>query len=138
MRMRIYSDRAYLPDALAHVSMLSPFWGISPKAKPESQLGFERYREVGTSLFELTALEESDVAVLPFDWEFTTWTDAIRDLALAFVTRAQEADKPVVIFYESDVLVEVPVENSLVFGRHCTDQGAPHATSPSRAGPRTC
>jgi Exostosin family len=71
---------------------------------------------VGTSLFELTALEDSDVAVLPFDWEFATWSDAIRDLALEFVTRAQEADKPVVIFYESDVLREVPVENSLVFG----------------------
>jgi hypothetical protein len=114
--MRIHSDRAYLPDALAHVSMLSPFWGISPKVEPETELCFDRYREVGTSLFELTALEDSDMAVLPFDWEFTTWTDAIQELALAFVTRAQEADKPVVIFYESDVLREVPVENSLVFG----------------------
>jgi hypothetical protein len=116
MRMRIYSDLAYLPDTLAHVAMLFPFWGISPKAKPESQLGFERYRKVGTSLFELTALEDSDVAVLPFDWEFTRGSAATRDLALAFLARAQEADKPVVIFYESDVLMEVPAENSLVFG----------------------
>jgi hypothetical protein len=107
--------------------MLYPFWGLSEIAEAAGWSGpgdspsgsrqrFERYREVGTSLFELTTLEESDVAVLPFDWEFTTWSAATRDLALAFVTRAQEADKPVVIFYESDVLMEVPVENSLLFG----------------------
>jgi hypothetical protein len=107
--------------------MLYPFWGVSEIAEaagwvgpgdapPATRQRFERYREVGTSLFELTALEDSDVAVLPFDWEYTTWSAATRDLAMAFVTRAQEADKPVVIFHEGDVLKEVPVENSLLFG----------------------
>ena len=78
------------------------------------------------------------MAVLPFDWEFTSWTDATRDLALAFVTRAREADKPVVIFYESDVLVEVRVENSLLFGASLYRSTRTPRTSPSRAGPRTC
>jgi Exostosin family len=116
-KLNLFTDHSVVPPDLPHVHMLYPFWGVSEIAEtPENRQRFERYGEVGTSLFELTALEDSDVAVLPFDWEFTTWTDAIRDLALAFVNRAQEADKPVVIFYESDVLVEVPVENSLLFG----------------------
>jgi hypothetical protein len=116
-KLKLFTDRSVVPDDLPYKHMLYPFWGLSEIAEtPENRQRFERYREVGTSLFELTALEDSDVAVLPFDWQFTTWADATRDLALAFVTRAQEADKPVVIFYESDVLMEVPVENSLVFG----------------------
>jgi Exostosin family len=115
--MKLFSDRSMVAPHLPHIAMLYPFWGISEIAEAaENRQRFERYREVGSSLFELTALEESDVAVLPFDWKFTTWSDATRERALAFVTRAQEADKPVVIFYDPDVLMEVPVENSLVFG----------------------
>jgi Exostosin family len=116
-KLKLFSDRSVVPPDLPHKHMLYPFWGLSEIAEAAgNRQRFERYREVGTSLFELTALEESDVAVLPFDWEFTTWSAATLDLALAFATRAQEADKPMVIFYESDVLMEVPVENSLVFG----------------------
>jgi len=115
-KLKLFSDRSVVPPHRPHTRMLYPFWGLSEIAEAGNPQRFERYREVGTSLFELTTLEDSDVAVLPFDWEFTTWSDATRDLALAFVTRAREADKPVVIFYESDVLVGVPVENSLLFG----------------------
>ena len=116
-KLKLFSDRSVVPPDLPYKHMLYPFWGLSEIAEtPGNRQRFERYREVGTSLFELTALEESDVAVLPFDWEYTTWSATTRDLALAFVTRAQEADKPVVIFYEPDVLMEVPVEKSLMFG----------------------
>jgi Exostosin family len=115
-KLKLFSDRSLVPPHLPHTRMLYPFWGLSEMAEAGNMQRFERYREVGTSLFELTALEESDVAVLPFDWEFTIWSAETRDQALAFVTRAQEAGKPVVIFYESDLLEEVPVENSLLFG----------------------
>ena len=116
-KLKLFSDRSVVPPDLPYKHMLYPFWGLSEIAEtPGNRQRFERYREVGTSFFELTALEDSDVAVLPFDWQFATGSDATRDLALAFVTRAGEADKPVVIFYESDVLVEVRVENSLNLG----------------------
>jgi hypothetical protein len=116
-KLKLFSDRSVVPPHLPYKHMLYPFWGLSEIVEtPGNRQRFERYREVGTSLFELTALEDSDVAVLPFDWEYTTWSAATRDLAMAFVTRAQEADKPVVIFHEGDVLKEVPVENSLLFG----------------------
>jgi hypothetical protein len=126
-KLKLFSDRSVVPPHVPHKHMLYPFWGLSEIAEaagwvgpgdapPATRQRFERYREVGTSFFELTALEDSDVAVLPFDWEFTRWSAPTRELALAFVTRAQEADKPVVIFNENDVVMEVPVENSLVFG----------------------
>jgi hypothetical protein len=102
--------------------MLYPFWGISDAGESEeNRARLDRYREIGDSLFELTSLDRADVAVLPFDWEFTTWAGpsfapASRDMAMAFAARAAEADVPVVVFYESDVLQEVPVEGALVFG----------------------
>ena len=103
-KLKLFTDRSVVPLHLPHKHMLYPFWGLSeieeagrdgPGDSPPGNLQrFERYREIGTSLFELTSLEESDLAVLPFDWDFTSSSDATRDLALAFVTRAQERTSP--------------------------------------------
>jgi Exostosin family len=120
--VKIFSDRAFLPEGVPHVPMLYPFWGISEAGESEENRDrLDRYRDVGASIFKLTELEEAEIAVLPFDWEFTTWTQASfypasHRLAMAFVARAREAGVPVVVFYESDVLGEVPVEGALVFG----------------------
>jgi hypothetical protein len=120
-RMRIYSDRSFLPSGVPHVPMLYPFWGVSEIGETEqNRQRLDRYRHIGSSLFELTTLERADIAVLPFDWEFTRWTKAdffpaTREFATAFVARANAAGVPIVIFYESDVVQEVPVDGALVF-----------------------
>jgi len=52
--------------------MLFPFWG-----KGHSENGrFERYSEIGRSLFEMTS-EEADIAVMPVAWELATNTHAV-------------------------------------------------------------
>ena len=81
-KLKLFTDRSVVPPHLPYKHMLYPFWGLSeieearwdgPGDSPPGNLQrFERYREIGTSLFELTALEESDLAVLPFDWDFTS------------------------------------------------------------------
>jgi hypothetical protein len=48
--------------------MLFPFWG---KGHPQNGR-FERYSEIGRSYFEVTSLEEADIAVMPVAWEPVT------------------------------------------------------------------
>jgi hypothetical protein len=122
LRLRIWSDRDYVPDGLPHLSVLSPFWGIDAAGETADNVGrFDQYRAVGTTIFELTSLDRADLAILPFNWEYVNWTDApfypaSRDLAFAFVERARASDLPVAIFYETDLMRPVPIRDALVFG----------------------
>jgi len=71
MRMKIYADKRYLPDGLTHAPMLYPFWGFVSQLNV-SELDsyvFQEYLQQGASFFELTTMDEAQVAVLPFQWE---------------------------------------------------------------------
>lgn len=120
-RLRIYSEKTFLPEGVPHAAILDPFWGSSGK-DPDTRESFRRYREKGQDVFALTPLEEADVAVLPFDWTYATWENAdfypeTRDRAVAFAEAAAGAGKPVVVFYETDLKLEISFEHVLF----CTD-----------------
>jgi len=71
MQMKIYADKRYLPESLPHCPMLYPFWGLLAKLNVSELYSyvFDRYMETGASFFELTTVEDAQVAVLPFQWE---------------------------------------------------------------------
>ena len=101
--------------------MLDPFWGPSGR-DADTRASFRRYRESGTQFFELVPLSEADVAVLPYDWTYATWEEAdfypeSRDRAVAFANEAVSVGKPVVVFYETDLRLDIPFEHLLF----CTD-----------------
>ncbi|MGH9319852.1 MAG: hypothetical protein ACRD3V_08170, partial [Vicinamibacteria bacterium] len=50
-RIRIYSDRSFLPSGVPHAAMLDPFWGPSGR-DPETRESFRRYRAAGHAFFE--------------------------------------------------------------------------------------
>lgn len=116
VRVKIFADRTYVPDGLPHVVMLYPFWGKNPEDSLDPTLGcFDRYVEVGASLFEMSTLADADVAVLPVPWE-----DSLRDatagrLASAFLHLAADAAKPVIAFFLSDSDDPIDIDNSLIF-----------------------
>jgi hypothetical protein len=123
-KLRIHSDRSYLPDGVPHAAILEPFWGPAGR-DADTRASFRRWRETGASVLELTSLEEADVAVLPYDWTYATWENAdfypeSRDNALRFAEAAARAGKPVAVFYETDMKLDIPFEHVLF----CTDLDA--------------
>lgn len=129
MKLKIFSERSYLPEGINHDSMLSPFWGRLPENALEEPdypwtKRFVRYAEMGCSFFEMTSLEEADLAVVPINWmaaRGNTWrtikgNKVATDLAIQFAKKAQTAGKQVVVFFAGDCSDEkIPVKNALIF-----------------------
>jgi hypothetical protein len=116
MVIKIFSDRSCIPDGKGHVTMLYPFWGKNPEDPRDPFSGrFDRYTEIGSRFFECTSLQDADLAVLPVAWEHVLDDkNAIRQ-AEAFIEKARQAGKPVVIFFWSDSDEPLPYENTVVF-----------------------
>jgi hypothetical protein len=114
--LRLGVDEAWIADDVPHLEMLYPFWGIPPKHLDVSLLkGWGDYRGNARSFLTLTSVEESDVAVLPFDWKFALRDSRLRDVAEQAAERSARAGKKLVVFFFDDSEEEVPLENSLIF-----------------------
>ena len=104
----IYSDRSFLASpSTPHAVILSPFWGANPETPPDTGR-FDRYTEVGSSLFAMTSLDECDAAVFPQNWEAAG--DRAPELADEFSTVCRDAGKPPVVFSGADPTEPPPVD----------------------------
>ncbi len=124
MKLKIFSERQYLLDGMQSDPMLYPFWSEFSGNQQYSWLGaYDRYIEIGRSLFEMVPLEEADFAVMPANWRTIrgdAWRDKVnkqaQDLAIQFAQKVELAKKPVVVFFSGDCSdEEIPVKNALVF-----------------------
>lgn len=114
--MKIYSDRKYLIGDTPHVVMLYPFWGKNPEDSTEPTAGkFDKYAQSGNSIFQLSPIEDADLAVLPFSFEHIYSKKDLMDLALQFSKMACEENKKIAIFYWSDWDYTVPIDNAVIF-----------------------
>jgi hypothetical protein len=115
-QLRIYSDRHYLPKGLPHIAFLYPFWGKNAEdlSNPTSHR-YDRYIDIDPLPFRITALEDAQLAVLPFDWsQISTYPDG-RLLAERLSQAATIRGIPLVVFYLDDATAPVDLKNSLVF-----------------------
>jgi hypothetical protein len=71
--------------------------------------------EKGPDLFELTNLEDCDVAVLPFHWEDTLRNAERAEAARAFFQRADELGRAVLVFYHGDPPARIDYPNAIAF-----------------------
>ena len=124
MKLKIFSSREYLPKGVDPSSILYPLWSdlhselIYQWASP-----YSKYVQDGTNLFELTSLEDADVAVLPFDWRSIrgdswrgTTDQAGVKLAAEFAELVQKAGKPLVVFFGSECSDEdLPINSEIAF-----------------------
>lgn len=109
-RLKIFSDQRYLADNGKTEVMLFPFWGKNPENVNDPDTGrFDAYVKAGRDYFTMTSLEDCDLVVLPSPWQ-KNYHQAY-DLAQA----AQRADKPLIIFFNSDSTEEIPILNSVIF-----------------------
>lgn len=129
MKLKIYSDRRYLPEGVHHEGILSPFWGTPVEKNLGSKESswtkrYSRYAQIGDSYFEMTSLEEADLAIAPANWiavRGLTWRTIKRDkiaknLTMEFARQADAAGKPTAIFFAGDCSdEEIPIKNAIVF-----------------------
>lgn len=119
--LKIYSDRAYLPDNEKHTIMLYPFWGECRGSLDGVDVGrFDDYISSGPGFITLVSkLEQADVAVLPFEWKARKqWGnnyDTYLSLALAFEQEALRLDKKMVVFFNNDSDEPIPLRNAIIF-----------------------
>ena len=62
LMLNIFSDRRFLPDGVEHAMPLFPFWG-----EPTDYDAYTRFVAWARDNWRLTALEDAQIAALPFD-----------------------------------------------------------------------
>jgi len=112
--LKVYCDRAYLPEGSEHIEIMYPFWGRPPVDGPVLEPDtFTRYIQCGQKLFTLCPLAEAEIVVFPAQW---VWFDAqVHVLAQRLSDAAREAGKPLVVFAGGDQPSRLPLENAWVF-----------------------
>jgi len=111
-RLRLFSDRRYLPEGSRHVPMLIPFWGTyQDDGDPSATLRYDRYAAEGQRHLQMVPLVDADAAVLPVDWGKAQGGVLVGELRAA----AAAQGKPTVIFFEGDSTAPIRVDNSMVF-----------------------
>lgn len=116
-QLSFYASKRYLPEDVAHVAFLYPFWGKSSedRTNPTSSR-YDKYIELGSALFKLKDLEQAQIGVLPFDW---THAIAGNFQAKAFAQDMAQvtahAGIPLAVFYLDDAVKKVELDNSVVF-----------------------
>lgn len=131
-KLKIFSDPLYLPQDTLPVDILKPFWKLQSvnDLAPWSK-AIESYTTISSSLFEITSLEEADIAILPFDWIYVRgnawlsnkWSPKLRQLslqamhtAMEFAAIVKKANKPLIIFFTNDAShEEIPIKNAFIF-----------------------
>lgn len=134
MKLKIFSDRNYLLPGAQPAPILYPFWRDLYPAQLESWLNpYDRYMEIGDSLFEMACLEDADVAILPIDWRSIrgdSWRYPInkeaQSLAIQFAELVKRAKKPLIVFFGSECSDEkLPIDALVTFRQsvyHSIDQ----------------
>jgi hypothetical protein len=112
-RLRIYSDKSWLPVGKKHVIMLYPFWGDIPLPADDPDFGrFDEYMQSGKEIFEMVNdLPSCNIAVLPFEYAFDEESKSVAHKANI---AAKEKGKKLLVFYNSDDPSPINLDNSII------------------------
>jgi hypothetical protein len=120
IKLKIFTDKSFLLDIKQYVPLLYPFWGSIPEDEGDKDSGrFDEYCRLGKQyILPVSSMEESDVAVLPFEWKsksqwklkYKTYLDFANQLS----REAGDRGKRLIIFFNNDSDENVPVENSII------------------------
>lgn len=122
MKLKIFSERNYLLKGTVYEPILYPFWGRPPVKPSLVKSGrypwsecFDNYIKIGQSIFEMSSLEETDLAIVPTNWEEVQALET-NLLSVQFLEKAREAGKLTVSFFGGDhSSAELPTHCDLVF-----------------------
>jgi hypothetical protein len=118
--LNIFSDRRFLPDGVEHAMPLFPFWG-----EPTGYDAYTRFASWARENWRLTALEDAQIAALPFDGGQIVGrkceTSTI-DLAQRFVDLAASAGLWTLVVVNHETVVPLPVSGPMVVLRTSLDR----------------
>ena len=112
-KLKLYSDKTWLPENKKHVILLYPFWGdvALPASDPDHGRFDDLIREA-PSFMELTGrVEEADIVVFPYEYDFTDETRCAVEEKAAW---AQVKQKRLLVFNNSDFDFPIPSANTMV------------------------
>jgi len=125
MKLKIFSEQKYLLDGMPPDPMLYPWWSnLLRNNHPYPWLGqYDRYIKNAFCYFDMVSLEEASFAVMPANWRTIrgdSWRTPVNqravDLGIQFAHKAEQAGKPVVVFFSGDCSdEEIPIKKALVF-----------------------
>jgi hypothetical protein len=114
IKLKIFSNKNWLPADSNYVIMLYPFWGDIPLTKNDPDYGrFDDYIENGKDIFEVTdRIDHCDYVLLPFDFSFDNEKMKItKTVAL----EAKNNKKKLIVFFNSDETRDILIDNIIVF-----------------------
>ena len=113
-KLKIFSDKNWLPDNSNYVIMLYPFWGDIPLPENDPDYGrFDDYVSEGKNIFEMTdSLAECDYAVLPFEYSFDK---AKINLSEKIALEVKKQNKKLILFFNSDDTSDITMDNAIIF-----------------------
>ncbi len=114
-RLRIYTDRSFLPEGKVHTIMVYPFWGMPAQDHSDPDNGrFNEYLKAGGDFFDIVNdPADADVFLLPFEYSFDE--PACIDEAQRMAQLAGIMNKKLIVFYNNDSDTKIPLENAIVF-----------------------
>lgn len=128
MKLKIYSEEHWLTDEISPDLFFYPFWfnrfgqGAARLEEHNAYPVLKEWFERSLSLFELSTLEECDVAILPINWITVrggSWRTPIHqtayNLSVQFAERVKAAGKELIIFFTGDCSDEIVPLDATVF-----------------------
>ena len=114
-RLRVFSDRSFLPAGADHVTILCPFWGRKPQLSTWPDYADELIRQ-GPQFLEFSDLADADIAVFPMSCRQLFAEPDGLERAQRFNERAKQAGKPCVFFFDgADTSYQpFPIEDAVV------------------------
>jgi Exostosin family len=114
VKLKIYTDVAFIPPGKKHTIMLYPFLGNPEKDTSDTEYGrFDDYVSKGKDIFEMVASPgEADVFVLPFEYVFDTEGMKMAERMSAL---AKENNKKMIVFFNSDIDKPINLPNAIIF-----------------------
>lgn len=112
--MQLYTRPELIPAGKNATFLLWPLLGISEENETDPDYGrFENYLREGKEIHQLVSnAADADAFVLPFEFDPAPGSRAI---AQAFAEEAQEAGKPLIVFYNSDFSDTIDLPGAVVF-----------------------
>jgi len=119
-RLKIYTDKSLLGVEKTWYPMLFPFWGSIDEGNDIDNGRFNDYCSVGSKYFTITSeLADADIALIPFWWKPDWWNKEVlknqNEVAEKLVYQCKRLGKKILIFFGTDSVEDISVENSIVF-----------------------
>ncbi len=113
-KLNLYTDRSWLAEGQKCIPLLFPFWGDPETDQSDPDFGrFDEYCKDGAGLFSISdTANDAGFYLLPYEFSFE---EEYFHQALKIAAEAAQANKQIILFFNSDLQEEISIPNAVVF-----------------------